>query len=195
PAVEPSDVAYLLDTVNHYFPAARLVPADVVGAFAGLRPLVAPRGKATMSPSAVSREEEVFSSASGLISIAGGKLTTYRLVAKTVVDRVVDALRAAGDPRRFPRSRTREVPLPGDLARGRARLRRGRRGRAPPVAVKRAPARRPRRLNVARENAAARKARARAIARALARAYPDARCALDYRTPWELLVATILSAQ
>ena len=61
--------------------------------------------------------------------------------------------------------------------------------------MKRAPARRPRRLNVARENAAARKARARAIARALARAYPDARCALDYRTPWELLVATILSAQ
>src|SRR2546427_647649 len=95
---------------------ARRVPADVVGAFAGLRPLVAPRGKATMSPSAVSREEEVFSSASGLISIAGGKLTTYRLVAKTVVDRVVDALRAAGDRRRFPRSRTGEVPLPGGAA-------------------------------------------------------------------------------
>src|SRR5256884_668857 len=116
PVVEPSDVAYLLDTVNHYFPAARLAPADVVSAFAGLRPLVAPRGKATMSPSAVSREEEVFSSASGLISIAGGKLTTYRLVAKTVVDRTVDALRAAGDPRRFPRSRTGEVPLPGGAA-------------------------------------------------------------------------------
>src|SRR5213079_1745366 len=116
PVVEPSDVAYLLDTVNHYFPAARLVPADVVGAFAGLRPLVAPRGKATMSPSAVSREEEVFSSASGLISIAGGKLTTYRLVAKAVVDRAVDALRAAGDRRPFPRSRTGEVPLPGGAA-------------------------------------------------------------------------------
>jgi len=116
PAVEPSDVAYLLDTVNHYFPAARLVPADVVGAFAGLRPLVAPRGKATMSPSAVSREEEVFTSTSGLISIAGGKLTTYRLVAKAVVDRAVDALRAAGDRRPFPRSRTGEVPLPGGAA-------------------------------------------------------------------------------
>src|SRR5438876_248900 len=113
PAVEPSDVAYLLDTVNHYFPAARLAPGDVVSAFAGLRPLVAPRGKATMSPSAVSREEEVFTSTSGLISIAGGKLTTYRLVAKSVVDRVVDALRAAGDQRRFPRSRTGDVPLPG----------------------------------------------------------------------------------
>src|SRR5207253_10757914 len=89
---------------------------DVVSAFAGLRPLIAPRGKATMSPSAVSREEEVFTSPSGLVSIAGGKLTTYRLVAKTVVDRVVDALRAAGDPRRFPRSRTGEVPLPGGAA-------------------------------------------------------------------------------
>jgi len=60
------------------------------------------------------------------------------------------------------------------------------------VAVKHAPARR---LNVARESTTARKARARAIARALARAYPDAWCALHYRTPWELLVATILSAQ
>src|SRR6266566_5690028 len=114
PTVEPSDVCYLLDTVNHYFPAARLAPGDVVSAFAGLRPLIAPRGKATMSPSAVSREEEVFTSPSGLVSIAGGKLTTYRLVAKTVVDRVVDALRAAGDRRRFQRSRTGEVPLPGD---------------------------------------------------------------------------------
>src|SRR5207249_2158363 len=57
PVVEPSDVAYLLDTVNHHFPAARLAPADVVSAFAGLRPLVAPRGKATMSPSAVSLDE------------------------------------------------------------------------------------------------------------------------------------------
>jgi endonuclease III len=60
------------------------------------------------------------------------------------------------------------------------------------VAVKRAPARR---LNVARESPAARRARARAIARGLARAYPDAWCALTYRTPWELVVATILSAQ
>ena len=113
PVVEPSDVAYLLDTVNHYFPAARLAPGDVVSAFAGLRPLVAPRGKATLSPSAVSREEELFTSPSGLISIAGGKLTTYRLVAKMVVDRAVAALRAAGDRRRFARSRTGRVPLPG----------------------------------------------------------------------------------
>jgi endonuclease-3 len=66
------------------------------------------------------------------------------------------------------------------------------------VAVKRAPRTRPpraRRLNVARESLAARRRRALTIARRLARTYPDAWCALHYRNPWELLVATILSAQ
>ena len=115
PTVEREDVAYLLDTVNHYFPAARLAPHDVLNAFAGLRPLVAPRGRAMLSPSSVSREQDIFASASGLISIAGGKLTTYRLVAAAVVDRVLDALRAAGDARHFPRSRTGDVPLPGGV--------------------------------------------------------------------------------
>jgi endonuclease-3 len=50
-------------------------------------------------------------------------------------------------------------------------------------------------LNVARESRKARATRARAIARGLAKAYPDAWCELDYRSPWELLIATILSAQ
>jgi len=57
------------------------------------------------------------------------------------------------------------------------------------------PRRGPARLNVARESMATRRARARAIARGLARAYPDAWCELRYRNPWELVVATILSAQ
>jgi glycerol-3-phosphate dehydrogenase len=116
PVAEPADVAYLLDTVNHYFPAAQLGPDDVVSAFAGLRPLVAPRAGGGVDPSSVSREEEIFTSASGLISIAGGKLTTYRLVAATVVDRVTQALRRAGDARRFRPSPTGEVPLPGGTA-------------------------------------------------------------------------------
>ena len=51
------------------------------------------------------------------------------------------------------------------------------------------------RLNLAREDDAARRRRARAIATALARTYPDAWCALHYQNPWQLLVATILSAQ
>jgi len=57
------------------------------------------------------------------------------------------------------------------------------------------PGRAARPLNVAREPAAAKRKRAMAIGRALERTYPDADCELDYRTPWQLLVATILSAQ
>jgi glycerol-3-phosphate dehydrogenase len=113
PTVERSDVDYLLETVNHYFPAARLVRGDVLSAFAGLRPLVAPPSGTDADPSDVSREEEIFVSASGMVTIAGGKLTTYRLIAKAVVDRVTQVLRAGGDTRRFGRCRTGKVPLPG----------------------------------------------------------------------------------
>lgn len=113
PTVDADDVAYLLETVNHYFPDARLQPGDVTGAFAGLRPLVAPPEGAAAHPSDVSREEDIFESARGLITIAGGKLTTFRLIAENVVDRVVAALGRAGDPRRFPGSKTATVPLPG----------------------------------------------------------------------------------
>jgi glycerol-3-phosphate dehydrogenase len=113
PTVEADDVAYLLETVNHYFPAARLGPDDVVSAFAGLRPLVAPPPGTVADPSDVSREEEIFESPRGVVTIAGGKLTTFRLIAESVVDRVVAALRRGGDARRFGRSRTARVPLPG----------------------------------------------------------------------------------
>jgi glycerol-3-phosphate dehydrogenase len=113
PTVEPEDVAYLLDTVNHYFPSARLTPHDVVSAFAGLRPLVAPPAGAGESPSDVSREEEIFVSRAGLISIAGGKLTTYRLIASEVVDRVADRLVRTADGQGIGRSRTGSLPLPG----------------------------------------------------------------------------------
>src|SRR5262249_23706382 len=113
PRVEPADVTYLLDTVNHYFPAARLTPDDVVSAFAGLRPLVAPAPNAGLTPSSVSREEEIFESPSGMVTIAGGKLTTYRLIAAAVVDRALAVLHRSGDRRRFGRSRTGRMPLPG----------------------------------------------------------------------------------
>jgi glycerol-3-phosphate dehydrogenase len=84
-----------------------------VSAFAGLRPLVAPPPGSDADPSDVSREEEIFESASGLVTIAGGKLTTYRLIAAAVVDRVAASLQRAGDARRFRRSATGKVPLPG----------------------------------------------------------------------------------
>jgi len=111
PTVDAEDVAYLLETANHYAPGANLTPADVVGAYAGLRPLIAPEGE-DVSPSSVSREEEIFESPSGLLSIAGGKLTTYRLIAAAVVDRVGAMLRASGGTDIGP-STTAERPLAG----------------------------------------------------------------------------------
>jgi glycerol-3-phosphate dehydrogenase len=113
PRVEADDVAYLLETVNYYCPEARLVPGDILGAYAGLRPLIAPPETASLSPSAVSREEEIHTAASGLVSMAGGKLTTFRLVSEQVVDQVTALLRANGDSRRFGPCRTAETPLPG----------------------------------------------------------------------------------
>ena len=108
------DVIYLLRSANAFFPQARLSPHDVVATWAGLRPLLRP--DRAVAPSEASREHRIVESASGLLTIAGGKLTTYRLVARTVVDRVVAALRVAGDRRRFRPSRTGEVPLPGGAA-------------------------------------------------------------------------------
>jgi glycerol-3-phosphate dehydrogenase len=67
----------------------------------------------TASPSETSREEEIFESASGLLSLGGGKLTTYRRVAEKVVDRVVARLQVLDPERRFGACRTGEVPLPG----------------------------------------------------------------------------------
>ncbi|MDX1679347.1 MAG: glycerol-3-phosphate dehydrogenase/oxidase [Akkermansiaceae bacterium] len=88
---ELADASYLLDGVNHLFPAARLTLKDIESSWAGLRPLIAEEGK---SPSEVSRKDEIFESPSGLLSIAGGKLTGYRKMAERIVDRVADRIRA-----------------------------------------------------------------------------------------------------
>jgi glycerol-3-phosphate dehydrogenase len=106
-------VRYLLDAINAYFPAGRIAESDVIGAYAGLRPLVAPPASESETPSETSREEEIFESASGLLSLGGGKLTTYRRVAEKVVDRVVERLRVLDPERRVAECRTGEVPLPG----------------------------------------------------------------------------------
>ncbi len=110
-AADADDVRYLLEAVNHYFPDAALGERDVIGAYAGLRPLVAPAE--AENPSDTSREEEIFEAPSGLLSLGGGKLTTYRRVAEKVVDRVVAGLHARDPERRFGPCRTDTLPLPG----------------------------------------------------------------------------------
>jgi glycerol-3-phosphate dehydrogenase len=102
PTVEASDAAYLLTVLRRHFPDRGLSEADVVGAQAGLRPLVRQDG----DPSAASREEHVWERHDGAIAIAGGKLTTYRRMAEKVGDRVVAKLGLGA------RSLTAEIPLP-----------------------------------------------------------------------------------
>jgi glycerol-3-phosphate dehydrogenase len=99
------DVAYLLDAANTFFPRAHLEKADVVSAWAGIRPLI-PEQSST--PGAVSREHAITRSARGMISITGGKLTTYRVMASDVVRDVFAAFeRSAG------KDRAKTTPLPG----------------------------------------------------------------------------------
>jgi glycerol-3-phosphate dehydrogenase len=111
PLADAADVEYLLRSANAFFPDAHLAFADVVSAWAGLRPLLDVPGAA--SATAVPREHRLLESPSGLVTIAGGKLTTYRSMAAQVVDRVARRLRAT-DGRRLPeRSGTDREPLPG----------------------------------------------------------------------------------
>ena len=83
PQCSKEDVEYLLKAVNNIFPTLQLKQQDIVSSWAGLRPLIFEDGK---SASEVSRKDEVMISDSGLISIAGGKLTGYRLMAEKIVD-------------------------------------------------------------------------------------------------------------
>ena len=90
-----ADVDYLLDVANRFFPSCRLQPNDVLGTWAGLRPLVCPEEEG-LGASQVSREHTIEVAEDGLITVAGGKLTTYRLMADEVVSEVARQLRSEG---------------------------------------------------------------------------------------------------
>jgi glycerol-3-phosphate dehydrogenase len=99
-----ADVEYLLAEARVLFPDAPLSESDVVTTIAGVRPLLA---SGAASPSARSREHRVVVQGHNLVSIVGGKYTTYRLIAQQAVDAVYSVLQKAAPP-----CRTAEVPLP-----------------------------------------------------------------------------------
>jgi glycerol-3-phosphate dehydrogenase len=101
-----ADVQYLLQAANHFFPSARLTDQHVISAWAGIRPLVAHAGTTAND---ASREHQIATAATGLISITGGKLTTYRAMASEVVDAVERALGRT----KLTASVTGDAPLPG----------------------------------------------------------------------------------
>jgi glycerol-3-phosphate dehydrogenase len=102
--IRPSseDVDYLLAAVNAFFDM-QLTPADCTGAFAGVRPLIS-TGDPKKSVD-ISRKAELYETSSGMLTITGGKLTTWRRMAKLTVDRLVQR-----DARDAP-CRTQEIPL------------------------------------------------------------------------------------
>ena len=108
-----SDVLYLLRSANAIFPGARLAVEDVSVSWAGLRALIA-TGGSTANPSAQSREHAILTGPRGLISVAGGKLTTFRRMAVAVVDQVRAALDGRPPVTTNPKTtRTATEPLPG----------------------------------------------------------------------------------
>ena len=84
-----ADAIYLISAVNNMFPDINLEMEDIISSWAGLRPLIHEEGK---SASELSRKDEIFTSETGLISIAGGKLTGYRKMAERVVNRIATKL-------------------------------------------------------------------------------------------------------
>ena len=95
PGAIEAEVINILQAINAYFPEARLEQSDVISAWAGLRPLIS-SGNTNQSTTAVSRKEEIFADEDGLISLAGGKLTTYRLMAERGIDLAMQQLENPG---------------------------------------------------------------------------------------------------
>lgn len=110
PQARPEEVAEILNAVNSYFPGANLDTTDVISAWAGLRPLITDAG--AKDTTKVSRKEEIIETPDGLISIGGGKLTTYRLMAEQGINLALKRL--ARQPERLNgENKTTEVPISG----------------------------------------------------------------------------------
>jgi glycerol-3-phosphate dehydrogenase len=99
---DPGDIDYLLEACNEFFGTA-LGPGDLTGAYAGVRPLIS-TGDPKKSVD-ISRRAELYETSSGMLTITGGKLTTWRRMAKMTVDRIVER------ESREAECRTHEIPL------------------------------------------------------------------------------------
>lgn len=105
------DVKYLIEAVNISFPTVNLKAEDVLSSWAGIRPLIQEEGK---SASEISRKDEIFISDRGLISIAGGKLTGYRKMAKRTVDLVLEMKSSRSGITKKAKSKTKKIKLNGN---------------------------------------------------------------------------------
>ena len=105
-----ADAIYLISAVNNMFPDINLEMEDIISSWAGLRPLIHEEGK---SASELSRKDEIFTSDTGLVSIAGGKLTGYRKMAERVVNRITKKMEE-DEGVTFKSCSTDKIPLCGN---------------------------------------------------------------------------------
>lgn len=112
--VTESDREYLLKAVTAVFPRVKLSVNDVEAMWAGLRPLIHQEGK---NPSDISRKDEIWESPSGLITIAGGKLTGFRKMAEKTVDTIADRIASESRQTFAPCTTDRETISGGDPGR------------------------------------------------------------------------------
>ena len=108
------DIDYLLEVANFTIPESKLEYEHIVGTWAGLRPLVKPEGE--MAASSVSREHQIFTSPGGLLNIAGGKLTTARIMGLQVVQKAIEMLEENYGLSGIPASTSGRVPISGGNA-------------------------------------------------------------------------------
>ncbi len=108
-----ADAEYLCASANGYFPGAELTPEKAISSWAGLRPLL--RDDKAKNESAVSREHKIFTQDDGVVLMAGGKLTTYRIMSKQCVDAAVKWLKKNKlvDSNAIASSATKNRNLPG----------------------------------------------------------------------------------
>jgi glycerol-3-phosphate dehydrogenase len=109
PRMTADDRKYVINAINYMFPSLNITVKDIESSWAGLRPLIHEDGK---DPSEISRKDEIWTSDSGLITIAGGKLTGYRKMAEIVVDLLVNKLKGE-DGRTFADCITKTLPISG----------------------------------------------------------------------------------
>lgn len=110
PRATEEDIAYLLDQANRWL-ARPLKRSDVLATYAGLRPLIA-AGEGDDKTATLSREHAIFRPVPGLVAIAGGKYTTYRVMAADAVNAAVEQLQV-GSEEEIPPSSTADIPLVG----------------------------------------------------------------------------------
>lgn len=109
PTMTRADRDYVLRAIEFMFPEVGIGVRDIESSWAGLRPLIREEGK---DPSEISRKDEIFISESGLISIAGGKLTGYRKMGENVVDQVAAQLQKEQGIR-LTKVSTKQLPISG----------------------------------------------------------------------------------